>query len=100
MQQRGQGKRKKSNKCKAVLQQQKRSITEDHGTHRNMHDIRNSLGITFLQVKIEERSLQSIGHVLRMDNEKPVKKTIRGWLPEIETTAKQKSEPPRTIGGN
>ena len=61
-------------------------------THTNMQDIRNSAGITSLQAKIEKRSLQRIGHVLRMDNERPVKKAICGWLPELEETAKQRTK--------
>ena len=44
----------------------------------SMQDITNCLGMTYLQVKTEKRSLQRIGHVLRMDDEKPVKKANCG----------------------
>ena len=55
-------------------------------------DSKWSNSITSLEVKIEKRSLQRIGHVLRMDNERPVKKAICGCLPQIEKTAKQKTK--------
>ena len=61
-------------------------------THTNMQDVRNSLGITSLQIKIEQRSLQRIGHVLRMGNDKPAKRAVCGWLPEMEEVAKERTK--------
>ena len=58
----------------------------------NMQDIRNSLGIKSLQTKIERRSLQRIGHFLRMDKHRPVKRVICGSLPEIEHISKQRTK--------
>ena len=61
-------------------------------THTNMQDVRNSLGITSLQIKIEQRSLQRIGHVLRMGNDKPAKRAVCGWLPEMEEVANERTK--------
>ena len=44
----------------------------------NMFGIRQMLGIESLRAKIE-RSLQSMGHVLRMPNNRLTKKVCLGW---------------------
>ena len=38
----------------------------------NMWGVRRKLGIRSIQAKIEERALRRIGHVLRMDNNRPI----------------------------
>ena len=58
----------------------------------NMQDLRNSLQINTLQWKIEQRSLQRIGHVMRLDNSRPVKRAMTGWLPALETIPKEKTK--------
>ena len=58
-------------------------------THMNMQDIRNQLNIKTLQSKIEKRSLQRIGHVIRMDSSRPVKAAVLGWSPALETIPKE-----------
>ena len=45
----------------------------------NMFGIRQMLGIESLRAKIERRSLQRMGHVLRMPNDRLTKKVCLGW---------------------
>ena len=40
---------------------------------KNMQDVRNILGVKSLRWKIEKRTLERIGHILRMSDERPVK---------------------------
>ena len=61
-------------------------------THMNMQDIRNQLNIKTLQSKIEKRSLQRIGHVLRMDSSRPVKAAVLGWSPALEAIPKERTK--------
>ena len=44
-----------------------------------MFGIRKLLGIESLRAKIERRSLQRLGHVLRMPNDRLTKKVCFGW---------------------
>ena len=61
-------------------------------THTNRQDIRNQLNIKTLQWKIEKRSLEQIGHVLRMDISRPVKAAVLGWSPALETIPKERTK--------
>ena len=61
-------------------------------THTNMQDIRNQLNIKTLQWKIEKRSLQRIGHVLRMDSSRQVKAAVLSWSPALETIPKERTK--------
>ena len=74
------------------------------GTHTNMQDIRNQLNIKTLQWKIEKRSLQRIGHVLRMDCSRHVKAAVLRWSPALETIPKERTKTRReqlpNIGGD
>ena len=50
-----------------------------------------TLGIRSMQAKIEERVLRRIGHVLRMDNNRPTKQITLGWYaPLITPTPERK----------
>ena len=51
----------------------------------NMFDVRERLGIKSIRWKIEKRTLERIGHVMRMDNSRLVKIAILGWFRELET---------------
>ena len=53
-------------------------------THKNMRDIRNKLGVNSIRWKIEKRTLQRIGHVMRWSEERPVKAAIFGWYEDLE----------------
>ena len=61
-------------------------------TGQNMQDIRNLLGIRSVQWKIEKRSLQRIGHVMRLNDDRPVKRAVQGWIPALETTNRSKKK--------
>ena len=45
----------------------------------NMFGVRKVLNVTSLRSKIEKRSLQRIGHILRMDNSRTTKQATLGW---------------------
>ena len=46
---------------------------------KNMQDVRSSLGVKSIHWKVELRSLQRIGYVMRMSNDRPTKKAILVW---------------------
>ena len=51
----------------------------------NMYEIRHQLGIDSIRQKVEIRSLQRIGHLLRMPNSRLTKKVVLGrWTEEKE----------------
>ena len=53
--------------------------------------MRKSLGVRSLQAKIEERVLQRIGHVLRMENTRPTKRVTLDWyVPPVTPTPERK----------
>ena len=57
----------------------------------NMWGVRRQLGIRSMQAKIEERVLRRIGHVLRMDNNRPMKQITLGWYaPPVAPTPERK----------
>ena len=45
----------------------------------NMFGVRKILNVASLRSKIEKRSLQRIGHILRMDNSRTTKQVTLGW---------------------
>ena len=44
-----------------------------------MFDVRRSLGVKSVSVKVEKRVLERIGHVMRMGNERLTKAVVLGW---------------------
>ena len=57
----------------------------------NMWGVSRKLGIRSMQAKIEERVLRRIGHILRMDNNRPMKQiTIRWYAPPVTPTPESK----------
>ena len=49
-----------------------------------MFDVREKLGIKSIRWKIEKRTLERIGHVMRMDDSRLVKIAVLGWFRELE----------------
>ena len=56
----------------------------------NMRCIQKKLRVKSVRMKIELRSLERLGHVLRMPRENRTRKTIFGWLKKLETQRKEK----------
>ena len=54
-------------------------LQEMANKHVNMFAVRKKLGVTSMQMKVEERSLRRIGHVLRMENTRLTKRVTMGW---------------------
>ena len=55
------------------------------------------VGITSLQIKIEKRVLERIGHVLRMPEKRLTKIAVLGWLSELEKWDKAPGKKRKTI---
>ena len=62
-----------------------------------MQDIRNILGVKTLRWKIEKRTLERIGHVLRMSNTRITKIAVLGWLEDLETIKKCPGKKRKTL---
>ena len=54
-----------------------------------MQDIRNLFDIKSIRWKIEKHTLERIGHILRMKNERTVKVALLGWLNSLENIKKR-----------
>ena len=54
-----------------------------------MQDIQNILDVKSIRWrKVEKRTLERLGHVLRMDGQRPTKIAVLGWLTELEKLPK------------
>ena len=62
--------------------------------NNNMFGVRKVLNVTPLRSKIEKRSLQIIGHILRMDNSRPTKQVTLGWYQKDGIRGGQQSTVP------
>ena len=56
----------------------------------NMFHVRKTLGVGSLEMKIEKRTLERIGHVLRMKNDRIVKQITLGWPVILEDQRKHR----------
>ena len=64
---------------------------------KNMQDIRNILNIKSIRWKIEKRTLERIGHVLRISNERTTKIAVLGWLGSLEELPKRPGKKRKTL---
>ena len=56
----------------------------------NMFQVRKTLGVGSLELKIEKRTLERLGHVLRMKNDRVVKQITLGWSVILENQRKHR----------
>ena len=63
----------------------------------NMQDVRNSLDVKSIRWKIEKRSLERLGHVMRMEDQRTTKAAILGWYEELENRPKTKGHKQKTV---
>ena len=56
----------------------------------NMFQVGKNLGVGSLEMKTEKRTLERIGHVLRMKNDRIVKQTTLGWPVILEDQRKHR----------
>ena len=70
-------------------------LMQDQGI--NMQDLRNQMGIKTLRRQIEKRSLERIGHVLRMKSDRGTKAAVLGWLRTLESYRKAPGKKRKTI---
>ena len=59
---------------------------------KNMQDIRNIRNVKLIRWKVEKLTLEGIGHVLRMDSQRPLKIAVLGWLTELQKVAENPRE--------
>ena len=50
----------------------------------NMVDVREFLGIKSIRYKIEKKTSERIGHVIRMEDSQLMKTAVLGWFKELE----------------
>ena len=55
------------------------------------------MGVKTIRWHIENRSLERIGHVLRMKDERSTKAAVQGWLESLESRPKTKGKKRKTI---
>ena len=64
---------------------------------KNMQDIRNILNVKTLRWKIEKRTLERIGHVLRMNDSRTTKVAVLGRLSTLEEEPKRPGKKKKTL---
>ena len=62
----------------------------------NMYDLRKELGVNSIRSKIEKRSLERLGHIMRMEDNRTVKAAALGWMEELENVEKTPGKKPKT----
>lgn len=86
-------------KCYRYIWSNKRQppLIEMEERGKNMQDVRNDLQVKSLRWKIEKRTLQRIGHILRMSNDRPTKAAVLGWLEKLEGRPKCPGKKRKTL---
>jgi hypothetical protein len=64
---------------------------------KNMFDVRKELGVKSVRSKVEKRSLERIGHVMRLEDSSTVKAVTLGWLEDLENHDKRPGRKRKTI---
>ena len=59
---------------------------------KNRWDVRKELEIKSIRMKIEKRSLERYGHVLRMGDERTVRKVTFGWMKQLVNEKKERKK--------
>ena len=65
--------------------------------HVNMWDVRRQLGVKSIRTKIEIAHLKSIGHVLRLPDDRLVKRMVLGWNAKLEGLTKARRRQQTTL---
>ena len=64
---------------------------------KKMEDVRAELGVKSIRWKVEKRSLERLGHVMRMDDGRMTKATTLGWMEELEKYEKASGKSRKTV---
>ena len=64
---------------------------------KNMFDVRKELGVKSVRSKVEKRSLERIGHVMRLEDSSTVKAVTLGWLEDLESHDKRPGRKRKTV---
>ena len=78
----------------------KEPLKEIEKKHVNMWDVRRQHGVESIHTKIEIAHLRCIGHVLRLPDDRLVKKIVLGWNAELEGLTKAKRRQHSATGAN
>ena len=65
--------------------------------HKNMYDVRSYLKVKSIRYKIEKRTLERIGHIMRMEEGRMTKKVVLGWFEELEKWKKTPGKKRKTL---
>ena len=68
----------------------KQPLREMQEKKGNMFQVRKDFGVGSLEIKIEKRTLERIGHALRMKNDRIVKQITLGWPVILEDQRKHR----------
>ena len=60
--------------------------------HKNRWNVRKELRKKSVRIKIEKRSMERLGHMIRMPDDRRVKHVTFGWLSKLEKVAKPRAK--------
>ena len=85
---------KKADQCYRYIWSSKTKppLMEMEEKHMNRWNVRKELRVRSIRNKIEKRSLERLGHVLRMPEESRTKQVTFGWLSKLECTDKERKK--------
>ena len=64
---------------------------------KNMCDVRARLGVKSVQLKIEKKVLERVGHVMRTKDESLTKVAVLGWYKKLEGVSKAPGKKRKTV---
>ena len=67
-------------------------LKEMEQKHKNRWNLRKELRIKSVRSKIEKRSMERLGHIIRMPDDRRVKRVTFGWLSKLEETEKPRAK--------
>ena len=85
---------KKADQCYRYIWSSKTKppLMEMEEKHMNRWNFRKELRVRSIRNKIEKRSLERLGHVLRMPEESRTKRVTFGWLSKLECRDKERKK--------
>ena len=65
-------------------------LKEMEKKRKNMWNVRKEMRVKTMRMKVEKRSLERMGHVLRLPEDRRTRQVTFGWLSTLETEKKEK----------
>ena len=67
-------------------------LKEMEKKRKNMWNVRKEMRVKTMRMKVEKRSLERMGHVLRLPEDRRTRQVTFGWLSTLETEKKEKKK--------